>query len=226
MKTVVITGTSRGLGQALAEKFLAEGWKVVAVARRQPELAAHPNLQVEICDLTKGEDIATLVTNLKGVPVDVLLNNAGLYDWPSPDEDVASTDFTLLTNVFQVNSIAPKVLADALVSNLQAGETKLVVTITSGMGTYDEFDEYHAEHWAYSASKAAVDYAMVSFAELHRDLKSSLVNPGWVQTQMGGDEAPLKPSESAEAIFNLIADHNKKLPNAKIVDYEGKEMKF
>ena len=101
-----------------------------------------------------------------------------------------------------------------------------MMTMSSGMGTYAEFEQYHAEHWAYSASKGAVNYAMVSFAELHRDIKATLVDPGWMQTEIGGADAPLSPDESAAAIFELIANHPDKLPDGKMVDYSGEIMHF
>jgi len=223
MKTVLITGANRGLGFTLAKGFLEAGWRVIAVAREVPDLPQSDHVQVELCDLTDPHAIPGLAARLQGAPIDVLINNAAMYDAP-PNDETITTDFTELTRLFQVNTLAPKLLADALVGNLHAGATKLVVTMSSGMGTYAAFDEYHAKHWAYSASKAAVNYAMVSFAELNPSFKTVLINPGWMQTAIGGDDAPLKPIESARAILDLILNHSDKLPNARLVDYDGKQM--
>jgi NAD(P)-dependent dehydrogenase (short-subunit alcohol dehydrogenase family) len=225
MKTVLITGANHGLGHALADGFLDAGWRVIAIAREMPELPQGDNLQIELCDLTDERTISGLAARLQGAPIDVVINNAARYD-AVPDDGVITTDYTQLTKLFQVNTIAPKLLADALVGNLHAGVDKLVVTMSSGMGTYAEFEEYHAQHWAYSASKAAVNYAMVSFAKLNPSFKSVLINPGWMQTAIGGSDAPLKPEESAEAIIDLIVNHHDKLPNARLVDYTGKHMDF
>jgi NAD(P)-dependent dehydrogenase (short-subunit alcohol dehydrogenase family) len=225
MKTVLVTGANRGLGRALTTGFLEAGWRVVAIAREAPELPRSEHLQVELCDLTDGQTIPGLAARLQGAPIDVVINNAAIYD-ARPNDETITTDFTQLSQLFQVNTIAPKLLADALVGNLHAGVDKLVVTMSSGMGTYAEFDEYHATHWAYSASKAAVNYAMVSFAKLNPSFKSVLINPGWMQTAIGGDDAPLKPEESAAAIIDLIVNHESKLPNARMVDYIGKHMDF
>jgi NAD(P)-dependent dehydrogenase (short-subunit alcohol dehydrogenase family) len=208
MKTVAITGTSRGIGLALTNVFLDNGWKVIAIGRHMPAASTNPNVRIEQCDLTDGAQIA------------------GLYDATSVDDPVATTDFDHLTNVFRTNTIAPKLLSEALVPNLQAGTDKLVVSITSGMGTYALLDEYHAAHWAYGASKAALNYAMVSFSELHTGIKAALVSPGWVQTAMGGSDAPLPVEESVAGIYDLIANHPKKLLNGEIVDYTGKRMDF
>jgi NAD(P)-dependent dehydrogenase (short-subunit alcohol dehydrogenase family) len=226
VKTAVITGANRGLGLALTTAFLRAGWQVVAVARHAIELPANPALRIEQCDLRDGAAIQALAGRLQGVSVDVLINNAAVYDSPSPQDAHAADDPIRLAEVFAVNTVAPKALADLLVPNLQAGADKLVVTISSGMGTYAEFEQYHAEHWAYSASKAAVNYAMVSFAELHKDIKATLINPGWMQTAIGGDDAPLTPEESAAAILDLIVNHEDKLPNARMVDYSGEPMNF
>ncbi len=225
MKTVLVTGANRGLGFALATGFLEAGWRVIAVAREMPELPQTDQLQVELCDLTDGQAIQALAARLQGAPIDVLINNAAMYDSP-PNDETITTDFTQICHLFQVNTIAPKVLADALVGNLHAGVDKLVVTMSSGMGTYAEFDEYHAKHWAYSASKTAVNYAMVSFAKMNPSFTSVLINPGWMQTAIGGDDAPLQPKESAEAIIDLITNHKNKLPNARMVDYTGKHVDF
>jgi len=214
------------LGLALAKAALAAGWKVIAVARTAPEIPSSPNLQVELCDLSSDPALQALLLKLQNVPIDVLVNNAGVYDSPSADDPSAINDYAALTNVFKVNAIVPKLLADALVPNLQARQEKLVVTISSGMGTYAEFEEYHAEHWAYGASKAALNYAMISFAALHKDIKSSLVNPGWMQTKMGGKDATIPPEESAANILDLITNHQTKLPNAKMVDRLGEAMEL
>ena len=77
-----------------------------------------------------------------------------------------------------------------------------------------------------SASKTAVNFAMLCFGILHPEIKSVLINPGWMKTCIGGSSAPLTPAFSAEKIFGLISDHKNKLPNGKIVNYEGKVMDF
>jgi len=225
MKTVLVTGANRGLGFALSRGFVEAGWRVIAVAREVPELPDTEHVQIELCDLTDPHAVQGLAARLQGAPIDVIINNAAMYD-AAPDAAAVTTDFATLTRLFQVNTLAPKMLADALVGNLHAGVDKLVVTMSSGMGTYAAFDEFHAQHWAYSASKAAVNYAMVSFAKLNPSFKSVLINPGWMQTPIGGEDAPLKPVESARAILGLILEHEDKLPNARMVDYTGKHMDF
>ena len=94
------------------------------------------------------------------------------------------------------------------------------------MSTYDKLDEYAAKHWSYGASKMALNYAMISFNKEHLEIKSTLIHPGWVKTKMGGKDALIEPSESAEGIYKLIINHQSDLPNGKLIDYQGKLIKF
>lgn len=212
MRTVLVTGAGSGLGRALIDVFAKNGWEAVA--------ASHSDL-----DVADEKSIETFVADLKGKPIDVLINCAGVYDSPPGDETVVSTIPNII-KIFQVNTIGTRVLTDSLLPNLQKGNEKLVVTISSEMGTYDKLDEYNAKHWPYSASKIAVNYAMLAFNRAHPKMKCVLIHPGWMKTKLGGVNAPLEPSFSAEKIFELIKNHKRSLVNGKIVDYEGKLIGF
>lgn len=225
MRTVFITGAGRGLGLELTKVFLRNGWRAIAACRDSKELpadiATHQNILALDLDVTDQRSLEACAEKIKGMPVDVLINNAGIYDSASVDEEAVITGLPEITKVFQVNSIGPKFVSEALLSNLQAGSEKLAVTISSSMGTYEMLDEYHAKHWPYCASKAAVNYIMTAFNKEHPEIKVSLINPGWMKTSIGGKEAPLEPSFSAEKIFALIADHQNLLHNTELVDYNG-----
>ena len=151
------------------------------------------------------------------------MNCAGLYDSKtnSVDDDDGHTTVEALTPIFQANTVAPYLLAQALSPALERGSEHLVVTISSVMGTHAAMDDYHATHWAYSASKAAVNYAMIAFAKTHSTLKSVLIHPGWVKTKIGGHDAPLNPTDVATKLFNLIVNHAARLPNATLVNNDG-----
>src|ERR1700743_657952 len=85
--TVMITGANSGIGLEFARQYAAEGWTVIATHRRaQPpksltELAAnHPRVRIESLDVTNLDQTKELAANLAGVPIDVLINNAGVYN--------------------------------------------------------------------------------------------------------------------------------------------------
>lgn len=242
MKSVLITGASRGLGLELAKTFLKNGWKVYGACREQDgspeEIIGETNFTLLPLDITSDESIRALAEKLGDAAIDVLINNAGRYDSLSADDDTIVSTIPEITQVFQTNSIGPRMVSESLVQNIEAGIEKLIVTISSGMGTYAQlagrgFDPVSrgkiddaAHHWVYSASKTALNYAMLAFAIEHPTLKSVLVNPGWMKTAIGGTSAPIEPSESAAAIYGLISDHQNKLPNEHLVDYTGRVMEL
>lgn len=208
-KTVLVTGAGSGLGKALVDVLAKKGWQVISVSHADVDIADEASVKA-------------FVQKLDGKAIDVLVNCAGVYDSTDPDDEAANVTMSNITRVFQVNTIGTRLFTDALLPNIRKGEEKLVVTISSIMGTYAMLDEGSAKHWPYSASKMAVSYAMAAFAEEHPDIHTALVHPGWMKTKMGGKDAPLDPVVSAERIVELIENHEEKLPNGKMVDYEGK----
>lgn len=213
MSTVLITGTSSGLGRGLAEVFRDKHWDVIATTRKE-------------LDISEQKFIDEFVNSLGDKPIDVLINNAGVYDSTAVNyEDVVST-MDDVDAVFRTNAIGPRILTEKLVSNLEKSQLKLIVTITSGMGTHSQMSSYSAKHWPYSASKAAADFEMSSFALVHPKIKSVLIHPGSVISKIGGEGASVEPRDAAEKILDLIENHEVKLPNGKLVNTEGKVIEF
>ena len=199
MKTVLITGAAKGLGLDLSRAFLDGGWSVIATGRDAADIpqdvSTNPKAKALSLDVTDESSIRNVSVALSNVPIDVLINNAGIYDSPSVDDDSAVRDMDHIIKVFRTNSIGPKFVSEALADNLEKGGEKLVVTISSGMGTYAQLfgegmtsvsrgksDVYTASHWAYSASKTAANYSMLCFHVLHPNIKSVLINPGWIRS--------------------------------------------
>ncbi|MBI5644497.1 SDR family NAD(P)-dependent oxidoreductase [Candidatus Kaiserbacteria bacterium] len=245
MNRALVTGAAKGLGLALVDEFAKNGWHVIAACHRASDFPARSYsdmVEVTEVDLQDDTSINALVSCVGDRAVDVLVNNAGVYDAKEvADEDQEQIDNSLerISEIFQVNSIAPKLLTDRLAPNIARSEKKLVVTISSGMGTYaklknegtGEFSAaadnvYHAKHWPYCASKTAVNYSMLAFGIEHPDIQSVLINPGWMRTNIGGPDATLSPEQSAASIFKLITTHETSLPNGKLVDYNGDIMQL
>lgn len=239
MKTVLITGAGRGLGYALTQVFLQHGWQVFACVRDTatvPEdLVSDASATILPLDVTSETSIQTLAQSLRGQAIDVLINNAGIYDSGSVDNDAVDTSMSAVAKVFQTNTFGPALLAQALVPHLQAGEDKLIVSITSGMGTFARLlgkvkppqarggDAYNAEHWPYGASKAALNYAMIGFGITHKEIKSILVSPGWLKTAMGGKSATIDPAESAEHIFEIV-ENSERYESGAVINQFGKPL--
>jgi NAD(P)-dependent dehydrogenase (short-subunit alcohol dehydrogenase family) len=218
------------VGLELTRVFLREGWQVYAAVRdpgSMPEdLVADASAIVVPLDVTSQESIQALASSLSGVGLDILINNAGLYDSTSVDDDDITSDFVTVDTIFKTNAIGPTFLANALLENLHAGNDKIVASITSIMGsvsalTVGEGNQYYADHWAYGASKAALNYAFASFGIRNKDITSVLIHPGWVATDMGGTSAPIAATDAARDIFALLTAKKDTLVSGAFVDHKG-----
>ncbi len=211
MPSVLITGTNRGIGLELVRQYLTEGWQVYATAR-DPEnstelqqlLTDHPNLlHIYPLDVTDNEQRLSLAEHLKGIPLDILINNAGVYG--QYDAYFGNTDEDMWLDAFRINTIAPMKLMELLVNNIALGDMKIIASMSSKMGSMD--DNGSGGSYVYRSTKAALNAIMVSAA---RDLKSSgissiILHPGWVRTDMGGPNGEINTKESAERLRAILA---------------------
>lgn len=221
MPTVLVTGTNRGIGLEFVRQFAADGWKVIAGCRR-PERAAdlkaiEGDISIHPVDVGRPEHVRDWANRLKGVPIDVLINNAGL----GGDDDAADPD--LWTRVMQVNVIGPFEMAKCFRPNLEAGEHKTLVNLTSRMGSIG--DNREGGSYTYRSSKAALNAAMHSLAIDWKDkgLTVLLFHPGWVKTDMGGPEALIDVETSVKGMRRKI-DSARLEDSGKFFNYDGKEI--
>ncbi len=208
MSNVLITGANRGIGLQLAKQYAARGDHVLATCRNpdsadELNAAAGDNLTVLPLVPTDGDSVAALASAVSGSGVDVLINNAGTPG-PAPDQQAAlSMDFDGWLETFNVNTLAPLRVLQGLHPLLQKGTDAKAITITSQMGA---LDLNWPTMYAYCSSKAAVNKVMRMISlELAKDnIAVGLIHPGWVQTDMGGDQADITPEESAAGIISVI----------------------
>jgi NAD(P)-dependent dehydrogenase (short-subunit alcohol dehydrogenase family) len=220
MPTLLVTGANRGLGLEFVRQYAADGWHVLACAR-QPAAAAelaslaqrHPAVEVHALDVGDFEAIGALATRLAGTPIDVLLNNAGLFGpKPGADDDprqqFGHLDPAVLVELHRVNALAPLRVAEAFVEHVAASGQKKIATISSSIGSIGQ-SRARSEGglYAYRMSKAAVNMAMAALASdlAPRGIAVGVYCPGWVRTRMGGPRAPLTPEESIRGLRARIA---------------------
>lgn len=219
MATAVITGANRGLGLEMAKQYAAAGWDVIATAR-EPEQAEELNAidKVSVLPLDAAEDasIEKFAEQLGDRPVDLFINNAGIY---GPSE----LDREQWLDLFNVNVVGPVKLATALKDNVAKSQTKKMVVISSQVGSIAENDSGSMMY--YRTSKAAVNQAWHSLAQQWQDegLTLAMLHPGWVQTDMGGANADLTPKESVEGMRSVI-DGLSRDQNGRFYDYSGREI--
>jgi NAD(P)-dependent dehydrogenase (short-subunit alcohol dehydrogenase family) len=228
MTAILITGANRGLGFEFASQYAADGWRVFA-ACRDPAAASELQclaqnsknmLSIVALDVTDDESVRIAARQLKDVAIDVLINSAGITG--ASGQTTGNVDYDSWAHVFDVNTMGPLRVIDSFIDHIARSESRLVVTITSGMGSLA--DNTTGGFIPYRSSKAAVNMVMRSAAIdlAPRCVTCVLVNPGWVRTDMGGPKAPLLPQESVTAMRRLIDTLG---PNhsGKFYNYDGRE---
>lgn len=203
-KTWVVTGCSSGIGLGFVKELLAREQKVFAVTRNgSPELKQseqNKNLTVIKCDLSKEGQEKVVAEALENRPVDVLINNAGIL----LGEGRGFESFSLrdLRKSLDVNLEAPIRLTKELLPLLRKSEDPKVVSITSQMGSID--DNGSGGYYPYRISKVALNMFNKSFAIDYPEIKSVVLHPGWVKTDMGGPQARLTIEESVNGLLKVI----------------------
>ena len=226
MPAVLITGTNRGIGLEFARKYAADGWDVFATCRNPKaakELASLAKssggrLTVLDMDVTHGESVRSAAQQLGNEAIDVLINNAGISGVSG--QNTGHIDYENWARVLDVNTMGPLRVIEVFVDHIARSERRLIVTITSGMGSIT--DNTSGGSIAYRTSKAAVNMAVRSVAaELTpRGVTCVVVSPGWVKTRMGGAGAPLSVQDSVAAMRRLF-DRLRPSDSGKFFSYDG-----
>ena len=205
MPSVLVTGANRGIGLEFVRQYAAEGWRVHAACRRPDaarELAAvEGDVAIHKLDVADDRQIAALSKGLATEALDVLINNAGVG---GPREGFGETDTAAWLDVFRVNTIAPVRMAERFIEHLMRGRRKLIVGLTSRMGSIA--DNTSGGYYAYRSSKAALNAAMKSLAIdlAPRGVAVVVFHPGWVKTDMGGPGAQIAPPASVAGMRRKI----------------------
>lgn len=203
MKTVLITGIGRGIGKALAQKFLAEGWSVVGTSTTGEADFYHDHLSVYKLDLSSSDSIAACAIEIHkiGRTIDILIHNAGVL----LDEDETTLLPDRLRDTLEVNVIGTADLTEHLLADMAPGGHIIFISSTAGsLELAGHLRSHYPMHYpAYKISKAALNMYMRTLAtRLQKDgMTVSAVHPGWVRTAMGGEEADIPPEEAARDIY-------------------------
>ena len=228
MPSALITGANRGLGLEFARQYFADGWRVYAACRdpasasklRQLAEGSDDKLRILAMEVTDPASIHAAATQLDGQAIDLLLNNAGIIG--PRGQTIGNIDYEAWANVLAVNTMGPMRVSEAFVEHVARSERKLIVTLTSGMGSIA--DNTSGGSILYRSSKAAVNMVMRSLAIdlAPRGITCVVINPGWVRTDMGGTNATLDPSESISRMRRVIATLGPEL-SGKFFNHTGRE---
>lgn len=229
MKNILITGANRGIGLGLSTYYANTGWRVYACCRQPENAAALKNLAEKTSkvtlislDVSLPSDIQQLADTLQEKPIDILINNAGVLN---ADESFGQIEASVWLEIFKVNTVAPLLLSQALLPNLNLGQLKVIANISSCLASIS--DNHTGGYYYYRSSKAALNAVTKSMAV---DLKSHgitvvALHPGWVKTDMGGEGAEIAVETSVQG---LVAKMNsiRLADSGSFFDYKGDRLNW
>jgi NAD(P)-dependent dehydrogenase (short-subunit alcohol dehydrogenase family) len=194
VNSILITGSNRGLGLEWVRQYAREGWRVFATCRF-PEQASElqalatqsKHVTLHRLDVTRADELGMLRKELNDEPIDIVVNNAGVYHEQWGQDPLGHIHYENWQHTLVVNTLGPMRVSEALIENVARSGKKLIVSITSHMGSIADIT--NANDYAYRSSKAALNAAMkgLSFEARELGVGVLLLHPGWVCTRMGYD---------------------------------------
>ena len=221
MSTVLITGAARGLGLDFVKQYAAKGWKVHACARTPEGLKEiKGDIHAHELEVTDYKAVAALAKKLAGEAIDVLICNAGISGRAATV--LGSIDPVVWRQTFEVNALAPLMMAEAFVEHVASSKGRKLIAISSRLGSIALAD---SGRYSYRASKTALN---MEWKGLSKDLAGkglicAVLHPGWVQTDMGGAAATLTIKQSVPAMVQVI-DGLTPADNGRFINYDGAEL--
>ena len=209
-KIALVTGSNRGIGHEIVRQLAGKGWRVFLTAR-DPKAGAQAasSIKGEIrflsLDVADDNSIAQAAKSFgkESDRLDVLINNAAIY----PDEkfNILTAPRDLLTKTFQTNTFGPIRVIQAFLPFLSRADHARIINLSSG---YGELDGLATNVPTYCLSKLALNGAtiMLDQALSKRGIAVNSMCPGWVRTDMGGQNASLSVEEGADTAVWLATD--------------------
>ena len=231
MKTVLITGTNKGLGLEFTKQYLNEGWNVIATCR-SPSTAKdlltykekHQNyLTILSMDLTNEASIKQIGEKIEGRPIDIFISNAGTatgYASGANLNDFGNIQSEPWVNVFRTNCVAPLLLAQVVHPNILLGSDKKLIFITSKPASITE--NTGGALYMNRSSRTALNQVIKSLSiDLYEQgISVASVSPGWVKTDSGGEGALIDAETSVSGIKKVIEKLDMS-QTARFCDYKG-----
>ncbi len=209
MPSIFITGSNRGLGLEWVRQYAREGWRVYATCRRPAEATElkqiaeqYSSVSLHRLDITNAGDIQAIRWEMQGESIDILLNNAGIYlekDRP----EFGCIRYQEWAETFSVNTMGCMRVSETLVENVARSEKRLIVAISSHMGSIADIQSPGSYY--YRSSKAALNAAMQGLSVELKSLKIGvlILHPGGVNTRMG-PEGGITPEVSVRGMRRII----------------------
>jgi NAD(P)-dependent dehydrogenase (short-subunit alcohol dehydrogenase family) len=223
--TVLITGANRGLGLEFVRQYAIDNYEVIACSRKINKKDDLHKLQVKFknisiykLDVANFSSIDQFAKSLKS-PIDILINNAGVY----PDSSIDHINYDTWLEAFKINTLAAFKMTKAFLPHLKKSHLKKVASLTSKMGSID--DNSGGSEYLYRSSKTALNMVMKSLSiDLKPyDLALITLHPGWVRTDMGGPNGLIDADESVTGMKRQIDKLSMKT-SGQFIAYDGKKI--
>ncbi len=228
MPSIFITGSNRGLGLEWVRQCANDKWRVFATCRHPAEAfelrelaEQHPTVSIHRLDVTRPEDIRAIIWEVEGEPIDILLSNAGAY-LEKKGPEFGCFRYQEWIQTFAVNTMGSMRVAEALVGNVARSKKRLIVAISSHMGSIADIQS--PDSYYYRSSKAALNAVMQGLSVQLRPLGIGvlILHPGGVRTRMG-PRAGITPEESIRGMRQVI-DRFTLANSGRFFQYDGIEL--
>ncbi|KJK17969.1 SDR family oxidoreductase [Pseudomonas sp. 2(2015)] len=220
-KIALIIGASRGLGLGLVQRLVEDGWNVIATVRDPAKadiLSALPGVQVETLEMNSGSQLDALQQRLQGQVFDLLFVNAGVMG--PGDQNPERVQLADVGELFLTNAVSPIRVAQRLAPQLR--EDGVLAFMSSILGSVAIPDG--SEMCLYKASKAALNSMINSFVTLQQPQQTVLaMHPGWVKTDMGGENAEIDVLTSTRGMLEQIKANAGK-GGLQFINYKGESL--
>lgn len=226
---ILITGANRGLGLALVEHGLKQGDTIFATERISSEVLQNwqeqypTKLRILQFDLTDEQAIIEEKERLEqsGERIDAIINNAAILKGREQSIETLNLDDCLTS--FNINTLGPARIIKHFLPLLRKGSQKTILNLSSDSAS---LTHAYPGDYPYGFSKVALNMLTEKLVrELEEDqIKVLSIHPGWMHTDMGGDQAPINPVDAASDIYKLINHPPESTTGFQFFDYQGKEM--
>jgi NAD(P)-dependent dehydrogenase (short-subunit alcohol dehydrogenase family) len=226
---LLITGANRGLGLKLTETALERGHRMFAGVRTLPPggtlaslIARYPDRVIAVkLDVTREEDAAALAERLRseGEALDVVINNAGVLLERGVKLEDLSTD--AVEETFDINLFGPIRVAKHMFPLMRQGG--MLLNISSEAGCLS--NAYDGDY-PYALSKVALNYfsKQLKAHDKPRGVRVFAVHPGWIKTDMGGENAPGDPQVTADGILDIVEGKTAVSDDLYFINHRGEPM--